>query len=563
GEGGGLTKELGHGILEPHMKTSERKSRGDTREFVAVPENAMGFVIGRKGSTIKQIEETSGAKITTDNGSSSGFIVYGTGDQRACARELINQKVANMPTVSYTSDTSSGQVVKIPNQFKKLVSGPGGDHLRNVSTVTGAEVSTLVGHQLFVTGEKKMVQHAEFLLRSKVASGRVKANKICVYIDERNLPDGCELKLVSLAGKDRMLLPGSQSQYRLKPVDEDELQGACALNHTVTDYDTSLTQSVLSSLRNIKMEIESKNYRKADMWGHLGKVIIRDPDEADVEETWSVADAVKKLQATPQKRNEWLVAFKEGVELDDKVVYDTFGEKTEEDFMARYDFSFLTPRSQSIRCKVWVANKAVKTKLEEIPIPFRDLKNVVEELRFEDEPTRARCRGWLALQSKKFLQANIIFPGSNVDCRISTRALTDDVIMNNSGVHEKEATHLLSQYLSKLTFTDTEGLRLPEENLPQGFIFNHWRCSRRNLYTPRPGFTMIVSREKSWCSDVKEEDSRETTDIHLHCEKWDQALSGEDWEPKMILAELPEFLQFVRQVQEFVSSNCRSRSASN
>ncbi len=59
------------------------------------------------------------------------------------------------------------------------------------------------------------------------------------------------------------------------------LQGACALNHTVTDYDTSLTQSVLSSLRNIKMEIESKNYRKADMWGHLGKVIIRDPDEGE------------------------------------------------------------------------------------------------------------------------------------------------------------------------------------------------------------------------------------------------------------------------------------------
>lgn len=60
------------------------------------------------------------------------------------------------------------------------------------------------------------------------------------------------------------------------------LQGACAvcaLNYAVTDYDASLTRSVLSSLRNIKMEIESKNYHKADMWGHLGKVIIRDPDE--------------------------------------------------------------------------------------------------------------------------------------------------------------------------------------------------------------------------------------------------------------------------------------------
>ena len=46
------------------------------------------------------------------------------------------------------------------------------------------------------------------------------------------------------------------------------------------------------------------------------------------------------------------------------------------------------------------------------------------------------------------------------------------------------------------------------------------------------------------------------TDIHLHCEKWDQALSEEDWEPEAIVAELPEFLQLMRQVQEFVSSQC-------
>jgi len=67
---------------------------------------------------------------------------------------------------------------------------------------------------------------------------------------------------------------------------------------------------------------------------------------------------------------------------------------------------------------------------------------------------------------------------------------------------------------------------------------------------------MIVSKERSWSSDCKEEDRRETTDIHLHCEKWDQALSEEDWEPEAIVAELPEFLQLMRQVQEFVSSQC-------
>lgn len=72
----------------------------------------------------------------------------------------------------------------------------------------------------------------------------------------------------------------------------------------------------------------------------------------DVGETWNVTEAVNKLQATPQRRNEWLVAFKEGVELDDKVVYDTFVKENDEDFIARYDLSFLTPRSQAMRCKV-------------------------------------------------------------------------------------------------------------------------------------------------------------------------------------------------------------------
>ena len=88
---------------------------------------------------------------------------------------------------------------------------------------------------------------------------------------------------------------------------------------------------------------------------------------------------------------------------------------------------------------------------------------------------------------------------------------SDDLVANNSLVREKEATHLISNYLSKLTFSDANGLRLPEdEKLPQGFNFTHRRCSRRTLFTPRPGFTMIVSDERSWCSDLRDEENRVT-----------------------------------------------------
>lgn len=56
------------------------------------------------------------------------------------------------------------------------------------------------------------------------------------------------------------------------------LQGARALN-CEANYDDSLTQCALASLRAIKQEIGARNYHKADMWCHFGTVIIRDPDE--------------------------------------------------------------------------------------------------------------------------------------------------------------------------------------------------------------------------------------------------------------------------------------------
>lgn len=72
-----------------------RNWKDESREFVAVPANAMGFVIGKKGNTIKDIQQKTGTRISqTDNkATQSGFHVWGNEGQRAQARELINQKV--------------------------------------------------------------------------------------------------------------------------------------------------------------------------------------------------------------------------------------------------------------------------------------------------------------------------------------------------------------------------------------------------------------------------------------------------------------------------------------
>lgn len=59
---------------------------------------------------------------------------------------------------------------------------------------------------------------------------------------------------------------------------------------------------------------------------------------------------------------------------------------------------------------------------------FHDVKNIVEELYLEDAFTRSRCRAWLVLSSQKYLQADIIFPGFEVDCRMMIRALSSEFL---------------------------------------------------------------------------------------------------------------------------------------
>ena len=54
----------------------------------------MGFVIGKKGTSIKEIEVESGAKLSS-NHDRRGFLVSGNTEQRARARELVQQKVVS------------------------------------------------------------------------------------------------------------------------------------------------------------------------------------------------------------------------------------------------------------------------------------------------------------------------------------------------------------------------------------------------------------------------------------------------------------------------------------
>ena len=83
--------------------------------------------------------------------------------------------------------------------------------------------------------------------------------------------------------------------------------------------------------------------------------------------------------------------------------------------------------------QVWVANKNAGKSLEDIPIPLSDVKNILKEIHFEDEGTRSRCRGWLVLKSWKYLQADILFPGCEFDCRFHIRGRTGGIHVTLKG----------------------------------------------------------------------------------------------------------------------------------
>ncbi|XP_022800252.1 uncharacterized protein LOC111338099 [Stylophora pistillata] len=519
-------------------------------EYVPVSREFKSRVIGRDGCVLNNIRQRSGAIITSRFKEEEGFTIIGDYQQRETAKRLILEKVEEIEITEW-------EEVEIPTEYKGLVIGKRGANLSEINKETGAVVTRIRREVHITKGTKQQRDHVKLRIKLKVALARLRGLEnnsvtVCCFIDGWNISENCKLKLERVSEEDCLVLPSSQAQFRLQSSRESSQQ-VCVSD---SSYLSKLHDATLETLRKLNAEKDSSNQLEADMWCHFGLAKIRGPSEEDIEKgDWSIDDASAMFQSS-EEGNHWRVAFQEGVNFIEDIFRGYYYDNTPKeylDYAARYDLTFLTPCSRQVRCKVWVARKDVKKNLEGIPVPFSDVKNILKKIHFTDEATRSQSRGWIVLPSRRYLQADILFPGCEFDCRLTIRERTGNAT-DLDHVPKEDVIRVLADYLSEITLKedDSFGLKLPEKKIPEGFHLIHKRFSKRIVYKSKPGFSVILSRERSWRFAANDKGSRESTDLHLHCEEWDRLLSSGQWEPEMIVRKLPDFLEFVKEVQGFV-----------
>ena len=135
--------------------------------FVPVAKRYMGIVIGRNGRNIKQIEQTTQARITSCNvdqsGERTGFKVTGlkTSVEKArvaieeCVRKrassltpeaskkMWHNKKANSTSSAASRTLAYSKVIIVPKKYIGKILGTGGSNKENIETKSGTQIRVL------------------------------------------------------------------------------------------------------------------------------------------------------------------------------------------------------------------------------------------------------------------------------------------------------------------------------------------------------------------------------------------------------------------------------------
>jgi len=281
-----------------------------------------------------------------------GFTTSGNEEQIAHAKRLILQKVEEVKGGTW-------DLVKIPAEYKGLIIGKGGAKLREISEQTGAEVSRRKGEVYITSGTERQREEAKVNIGIRLAGARLRGvenefNKVCSFVDGYNLPENFGLKLEQVLEDDRMVLLGAHKQYRLKPSERFKSQESFASNSNDPSYLAELARAALESLNMLERERKENGSWEGDMWCHFGAAIIRGASEEEASEReWSIDEVTRKFQRSAEKKY-WRVALREGVDFVDDIFKGNFKKASQEntEYVARYDFTYLSPGGYELRCKV-------------------------------------------------------------------------------------------------------------------------------------------------------------------------------------------------------------------
>jgi len=174
--------------LKPGVSVDDDVSEDKDQVKWLIPESLCGMLIGKGGSTLKNIKDQTGAFIRLANAQelgpgSSERVVYitGTTDQTEQAVEAIKKKVGGRPPGIEGDGGSESQDVMVPTKSVGYILGAGGREMKQLCEASKARVRIAsavelatgsVDHKVTVSGSKEAIKTARSMLKDKVDEWR-------------------------------------------------------------------------------------------------------------------------------------------------------------------------------------------------------------------------------------------------------------------------------------------------------------------------------------------------------------------------------------------------------
>lgn len=543
---------------KPSFSLNDKAVRNDQEEVIVIPENKVGLVIGKKGWRRNDIKERSGVQTLVIK--DCQVRIRGTDEQCTKAKTLIDRILSGEGS---PDQVSWKKLDFIPEEYMGHVIGKRREHLDKIEQKTGATLKVWERNSLCIKGSpesqkraiREIKEQVNILIRRSQAGQQHSARLVHVDTTQLDLNHTFELSVVQPPND---YSAEETKYYQLKQLEqspqdmEDEQDGFTGVE--------KLRDKLLEVLTNIHKETEEETL-KVVIWCHLGHAYINEVTEDDENEDYfTLAEIKEKLE----EKGSWKTSiFKGG--LDDieieRIEKHLETQAVKEDI--RYDFTFLTPSCRDVRVKAWLTEKDSSQDEDETAsmtfsrnAPIR-VKNILTRALPDEQgdSSNTPCF-YMCSQYQRKLKVDILMVSKAFDYRLLIRTCRSHVAETPEAEEEDK---MLKDYLKGMKIEGDRLVLPPVSTRPDGFDLFYQRRSLIKTYQCEidgEQFSLIVCKDQANTVDPVETEVRDVhtltakTDIHLHCEEWDQMLAeGNEWEPKQIVDKLSSFLQFLREVE--------------